>query len=200
MTHTVFFDVLPKKGFTEAYFGMASGLKPIVEQNPGFISVERFQNLGRPDWFLSYSQWTNEQALGAWRCQYDHHGAQVCGRNLVLEDYRLRVGASLSVDQQTTMSAKPHILALVGNFAGVQDFSESANKQFNTVARLFQGVINQDRGIALIDLDLNEGVDQLNSLNLNDLTSSEGSINSGVFEVQRDYGMFDRAQAPSQFA
>ena len=42
MTYSVFFDVLPKKGFADAYFGMASGLKPLVEKNPGFISVERF--------------------------------------------------------------------------------------------------------------------------------------------------------------
>ena len=79
MTYAVFFDVLPKKGFTDAYFGMAAGLKPIVEKNPGFISVERFENLGQAGWYLSYSQWIDEHALSSWRCQHDHHEAQVCG-------------------------------------------------------------------------------------------------------------------------
>ena len=38
---SVLFDVLPKPGHVEQYFSMAAHLKPIVEQNPGFISVER---------------------------------------------------------------------------------------------------------------------------------------------------------------
>ena len=42
---SVLFDVLPKPGHVEQYFSMAAHLKPIVEQNPGFISVERFANL-----------------------------------------------------------------------------------------------------------------------------------------------------------
>jgi len=33
-----------------------------------------------------------------------------------------------------------------------------------------------------------------------DFIISEKSTNAGIYEVQRDYGMFDRAQAPSVFA
>ena len=49
---SVLFDVLPKPGHVEEYFSMAAQLKPIVEQNPGFISVERFANLQNHDWYF----------------------------------------------------------------------------------------------------------------------------------------------------
>jgi heme-degrading monooxygenase HmoA len=45
MTQAVLFDVLPKPGHVDQYFEMAAQLKPIVQQNPGFLSVERFANL-----------------------------------------------------------------------------------------------------------------------------------------------------------
>ncbi|MEA9600457.1 antibiotic biosynthesis monooxygenase [Polynucleobacter sp. AP-Sanab-80-C2] len=189
MTYAVFFDVLPKKGFTGAYFGMAAGLKPIVEKNPGFISVERFENLGQAGWYLSYSQWVDENALGSWRCQHDHHGAQVCGRNLVLEDYRLRVGS-----EQSSGSDKSCILALVGDFSAVQTATESATKSFVNAARLFKGVINPARGIALFDCDFDSALKAKASL------ANQKLFDFGFYEVQRDYGMFDRAQAPTAFA
>jgi heme-degrading monooxygenase HmoA len=39
MTQAVLFDVLPKPGHVDQYFEMAAQLKPIVQQNPGFLSV-----------------------------------------------------------------------------------------------------------------------------------------------------------------
>ena len=190
MTYSVFFDVLPKKGFADAYFGMASGLKPLVEKNPGFISVERFENLGRSGWYLSHSQWVDEHALSSWRCQYDHHGAQVCGRNLVLEDYRLRVGCLTVANQVLNKKA---VIALVGDFSEAQEFVNRAQINMDALPRLFRGIINPNRGIALLDAQI-EDADLLNFVIGQQLT------NVGIYEVQRDYGMFDRAQAPTVFA
>jgi heme-degrading monooxygenase HmoA len=169
---------------------MASGLKPLVEKNPGFISVERFENLGRSGWYLSHSQWADEHALSSWRCQYDHHGAQVCGRNLVLEDYRLRVGCLTVTNQVLNKKA---VVALVGDFSEAQDFVNRVQISMNALPRLFRGIINPNRGIALIDLEIEDSA-------LVDFIISEKSTNAGIYEVQRDYGMFDRAQAPSVFA
>lgn len=192
MTYAVFFDVMPKKGFTDAYFGMAAGLKPMVEMNPGFISVERFENLGEEGWYLSYSQWVDEKALSSWRCQHDHHEAQVCGRNLVLEDYRLRVVSAFL--NSSSESDKSYMLALAGNFEQVQMEAERTQKSLGQVPKLFKGVINPERGIALLDLDAASALKVKNSISNHEL------IDLGMYEVQRDYGMFDRAQAPSVFA
>ena len=189
MTYAVFFDVLPKKGFVDAYFGMAAGLKPIVEKNPGFISVERFENLGKAGWYLSYSQWVDEQALSAWRCQHDHHEAQVCGRSLVLADYRLRVASEQNIE-----SKKACVLSVVGDFEEVQIAAQNLAESCDHEARLFRGVINPARGIALLDCDFEDASKTKSSL------SGHQSIHITVHEVQRDYGMFNRAQAPSVFA
>ena len=189
MTYAVFFDVLPKKGFVDAYFGMAGGLKPIVEKVSGFISVERFENLERSGWYLSLSQWQDENALSSWRCQHDHHEAQVCGRNLVLEDYRLRVAS-----EQKKGSNKSCILALVGDFGEIQIAVGGIAKTYGDLARLFKGVINPARGVALLDSDFDAATKLIKSLPV--LQSTQ----VGIYEVQRDYGMFDRAQAPGVFA
>jgi heme-degrading monooxygenase HmoA len=191
MTYAVFFDVLPKKGFKDAYFGMAAGLKPIVEMNPGFISVERFENLGQVGWYLSYSRWVDEKALSSWRCQHDHHEAQVCGRNLVLEDYRLRVVSTLNTSSE---SDKSYVLALAGNFEQVQMEAGRTQKSLGKVPKLFKDVINPERGIALLDFDAVSALKVKNSISNHEL------IDLGVYEVRRDYGMFDRAQAPNIFA
>ncbi len=192
MTYAVFFDVLPKKGFADAYFGLAGGLKPIVEKIPGFISVERFESLEQAGWYLSYSRWVDEDALGAWRCQQDHHEAQVCGRSLVLEDYRLRVGSTLS--DKGSHSTKPCIAALFGEFEKVKMAAESTQKLFNKAVRLFKGVINPARGIALLDFDL------ANVLEVKATMADQELLDLGLYEIQRDYGMFNRAQAPDVFA
>jgi heme-degrading monooxygenase HmoA len=192
MTYAVFFDVLPKNGFADAYFGMAGGLKPIVEKIPGFISVERFENLEQADWYLSYSQWADEHALSAWRCQGDHHQAQVCGRNLVLEDYRLRVGANLA--EKTPDPLKPCIAALVGEFVRVGEAINSMHNVFDEPARIFRGVINKARGIALFDFNF------VDIAKVQAFMKDRNIVDCELYEVERDYGMFNRAQAPSVFA
>lgn len=196
MTQAVFFDVLPKPNFVDAYFAMAVGLRPIVEQNPGFISVERFANLQKSDWYLSFSQWKNEDSLKQWRCQYDHNGAQVCGRNLVLEDYRLRVGEEKTTDDFAPSNrAREGLAVLVGDFEKIKALVKQADMQLRQ-PRLFKGIINPQRGIALCDLSIEQGAEAM------PLKASQlgAEIDLRWFEVCRDYGMFDRAEAPQQFA
>ena len=41
----VIFEVTPKEGQADTYFDMAAELKPLLLEQPGFLSVERFQSL-----------------------------------------------------------------------------------------------------------------------------------------------------------
>jgi hypothetical protein len=43
-------------------------------------------------------------------------------------------------------------------------------------------------------------LDAVSTLKVKNSISNHELIDLGVYEVQRDYGMFDRAQAPSVFA
>jgi hypothetical protein len=76
----------------------------------------------------------------------------------------------------------------------VQLAAEDASKESDKVARLFKGVINPARGVALLDCDYENALEVKASL------ADRMLINIGIYEVQRDYGMFDRAQAPSIFS
>lgn len=89
----VIFELQPKDGAAARYFELAAQLRPELEGIDGFVSVERFRSLSRPDRYLSLSVWRDEAAVRAWRCHSAHRTAQQEGRSAVLADYRLRVAA-----------------------------------------------------------------------------------------------------------
>lgn len=91
----VIFEVEPKDGHAQRYFDIAAQLKPMLEATDGFLSVERFESLTRPGKFLSLSFWRDEDAVRAWRTHALHRDGQREGREVVFEDYRLRVAAVL---------------------------------------------------------------------------------------------------------
>ncbi|MCU0909050.1 MAG: antibiotic biosynthesis monooxygenase [Rhodobacteraceae bacterium] len=87
----VIFEVEPADGRIEDYLAMAAKMRPLLEQQDGFISVERFQSLTNPTKLLSLSFWRDEEAVRAWRCLGAHRGAQAAGRGGMFAGYRLRV-------------------------------------------------------------------------------------------------------------
>ena len=87
----VIFEVWPNEGRRETYLEMAAGLKPLLEEVDGFISVERFESLTESGKMLSLSFWRDEEAVAAWRAVAAHRKAQSRGRAEVFGDYRLRV-------------------------------------------------------------------------------------------------------------
>jgi heme-degrading monooxygenase HmoA len=91
----VIFEVTPRDGHADAYFKIAAGLRNELEAIDGFISVERFQSLTRPEKFLSLSFWRDEDAVRRWRALQAHRGAQRAGREQHFADYRLRVAQVL---------------------------------------------------------------------------------------------------------
>jgi len=89
----VIFEVWPAEGRRQEYLDIAAGLRPLLEQVDGFISVERFESLTEPGKLLSLSVFRDEAAVEAWRRLEDHRIAQARGRGGVFRDYRLRVAA-----------------------------------------------------------------------------------------------------------
>lgn len=87
----VIFEVIPGEGQKEPYLEMATKMRPLAEAIPGFISVERFESLTNPGKLLSLSFWEDEAAVIRWRQLAAHRGAQKAGREVMFDDYRLRV-------------------------------------------------------------------------------------------------------------
>lgn len=87
----VIFEVEPLAEQKQQYLDIAAGLKPLLEQVDGFISVERFQSLVDDRKILSLSFFRDEAAIREWRRLEQHRAAQCAGRESVFANYRLRV-------------------------------------------------------------------------------------------------------------
>ena len=89
--HVIIFEVYPKQGKADDYFELAAELKPLLEEQPGFIAVERFQSLNDSQKYLSISSWESEEAIKNWRKNIEHQQAQNAGKTSIFSKYRIRV-------------------------------------------------------------------------------------------------------------
>jgi len=93
--HVVFFEVTLKPGKKPAYLDIAAGLRDLLKDQDGFLSIERFQSLTDPEKLLSLSFWRDEDAVTNWRNQEQHRVAQDAGNIDLFQDYRITVAQSL---------------------------------------------------------------------------------------------------------
>lgn len=89
----VIFEVQPKAEYLNEYLRIAAELKPRLMKIDGFISIERFSSLQNSDKILSLSFWKDEASVKQWRNLEEHRQAQKNGRDIIFEDYRLRVSS-----------------------------------------------------------------------------------------------------------
>jgi heme-degrading monooxygenase HmoA len=89
---SVIFEVHPKPGQWDAYLSTAKMLRPELESVDGFVDNIRYKSLARDGWILSLSGWRDEKSVVRWRTAMRHHMAQEKGRSEILLDYHLRVG------------------------------------------------------------------------------------------------------------
>jgi len=85
-------EVNPYAEQFDAYLGMAKMLKPELEATEGFVDNTRYASLTREAWLLSLSSWRDEKSLVRWRVSTKHHKVQQAARDRVFADYRLRIG------------------------------------------------------------------------------------------------------------
>lgn len=89
---SVIFEVRPRPEQWDAYLDNAKLLRPELEQVDGFVDNIRYGSLTREGWIMSLSGWRDEKAVVRWRTTMRHHVAQEKGRSRILLDYHLRVG------------------------------------------------------------------------------------------------------------
>ena len=89
---SVVFEVHPKPEQWDAYLGNAKMLRPELEKVDGFVDNFRYKSLTREGWILSLSGWRDEKSVVRWRTKMRHHEVQEKGRGEILSDYHLRVG------------------------------------------------------------------------------------------------------------
>lgn len=198
-----FFEVQIKPGRVDTYLEMAASLKPLLDRMGGCLSIERFRSLSRPNLLLSYQIWRDEASLTAWRANAQHHAVQCMGRAEIFSDYRIRVaqvvqeqrpGASPWVP--TRMTAYNDPVRRPPTFAVISE-SRRANPPATSLAPsdAFESVYRAGQFVHLFDVPSVDAGDAVGS----ELLADPMTEYFMVFEIYRDYGMFDRAEAPQYY-
>jgi heme-degrading monooxygenase HmoA len=216
----VIFLVEPRTERWNDYLDLAKLLKPRLEAVDGFIDNERFASLRTRDRLLSLSTWRDEKAVVRWRTQGEHHGVQEKGRFEIFADYRLRVGeithdtqppaamtiAAMRLDETETGDAKVATITELTPAAG----SGVAAKPDTFASQL--GLGGGRKGLA--DMETFESIYSPGKLLLLGLwrnadaasawkpahPAGDGTLRHRQVRIIRDYGMFDRREAPQYFA
>jgi heme-degrading monooxygenase HmoA len=215
---SVIFEVHPKSDQWDAYLGNAKMLRPELEQVDGFIDNIRYKSLTREGWILSLSGWRDEKSVVRWRTKMRHHMVQEKGRSEILRDYHLRVGQIT----QDTHIPPGQVLAEqrldeteVGEGTTVilidakrpPQWTETSNPAdcseylgFNPHAggmigwEVFDAVLTPGDLILLLSWRTKEDAEAFE----NTVSLPEGGRLRRV-RVVRDYGMFDRREAPQYY-
>jgi len=215
---SVIFEVHPRPEQWDTYLGNAKMLRPELEAMEGFIDNIRYKSLTREGWILSLSNWRDEKSLVRWRTKMRHHQVQEKGRGEILMDYHLRVG---QLFQDTQL---PQGLALTDQRLDETEAGEGTTLSLITARRpadrreahdiedcaIYLGLNCTAEG--LVGWDVFEAVLAPEELVL--LLSWRNRVAAERFEntlhllathrlrhirVVRDYGMFDRREAPQYY-
>jgi heme-degrading monooxygenase HmoA len=212
---SVIFEVHPKPEQWDAYLGLGKMLKPELEKIEGFVDNIRYRSLRHAGWLLSLSIWRDEKALVRWRTQARHHVVQEKGRSEIFLDYHLRIG-------QLTQDTRPP----AGHALSEQRLDETETGEATTItlidARRPPEWVNETsaddvakwlgfpaNAPGLVAWDVFDAVltpgDIILLVSWRDGAAAEAfegavSLQAGArlrrVRVVRDYGMFDRREAP----
>jgi heme-degrading monooxygenase HmoA len=196
----VIFEVQPKKTRWDDYLALAKALKPKLEAMDGFIDNERFASRRTEGRLLSLSIWRDEKSVVRWRSHGEHHGVQEKGRFEVFEDYHLRVGEVIA-DNAPPQGMRTEATRL--------DATESGEATLVTITEGTEMSFGLDPvAPSLVDHEVFESIYNKGKLLL--LASWRDAVAVGRFTpparlrhravlIIRDYGMFDRREAPQFF-
>jgi heme-degrading monooxygenase HmoA len=216
---SVLFEVQPKPDRWDRYLEYAKLLKPELEQIDGFVDNIRYRSLTREGWLLSLSNWRDEKSLVRWRTQAKHHAVQQKGRAEVFRDYHLRVG-QLTHDtglpegqflrEQRLDATEVGAATTVGLLDARRPAAPIAASEPVEVAAglglraeaagliawdVFEAVLTPGAVIALMSWR-----DQAAAEAFERATALGAGVRLRRIRVVRDYGMFDRREAPQYYA
>jgi heme-degrading monooxygenase HmoA len=193
-------------------------LRPELEQVDGFVDNIRYRSLTREGWILSLSGWRDEKSVVRWRTRMPHYMVQEKGRSEILLDYHLRVG---QVTQDTRLP-EGHALheqrldeTEVGAGTTVTLVDAKRSPEWVKEAKLDD--VAEWLGLApdasdLVGLDVFDAVltpgDIILLMSWRDAAAAEAFESTVTprddarlrrVRVVRDYGMFDRREAPQYY-
>jgi heme-degrading monooxygenase HmoA len=214
---SVIFEVQPRPDQWDAYLGHAKMLRPELEQIEGFVDNIRYRSLTRDGWLLSLSNWRDEKALVRWRTQAGHHAVQEKGRGGVLFDYHMRIGqfthdTRLPKGQTLREQRLDETDAGEGTALTLVDSRRPAGERDADAHEIAASLGHRADTAGLIRLDVFDAVltpgDMILLTTWRDAAAAQGfepaqALGQGArlrrVRVIRDYGMFDRREAPQYY-
>lgn len=200
------FEVTPKSDGYQRYLDIAATLRLALEKHDGFLFIDRYRSLSRSETILSHSLWRDEASLAAWRTFEPHHHAQVAGREQVFADYRLRIADVVFARTLQTADWRPTRPSSYNEPAArpprhivVATSSETPSGREPT--ERFESLNQPGEFLSLYEVDNFEtGMLQIAALTDSILSgTASGSTSFRLCEVERDYGMFERREAPQYY-
>ncbi|ASV96898.1 antibiotic biosynthesis monooxygenase family protein [Paraburkholderia aromaticivorans] len=211
-------EVNPKPEQFDAYLGMAGMLRPELEKIEGFIDNTRYASLTREGWLLSLSSWRDEKSLVRWRTTTSHHKIQQAARDRVFADYRLRIGQVVSDNQvpagqvlreqrlDVTETGRGTAVTLL-DAARSPEWLEQTDAEgvakslgVDTSAPglvswdVFEALMTPGDVIAVVTWRNQAAVEAFER----DARKADG-LRQRSIRIVREYGMFDRREAPQYF-
>jgi heme-degrading monooxygenase HmoA len=216
---SVIFEVNRKPDHIDEYLDLAKELKPILQKVEGFVDNERFESQLRQGWLLSHSTWRDEKSVVRWRTEGKHHGVQEKGRFQIFEDYHLRVGEVVS-DTAPPPEAPIRELRLDETETGVAKYATftEITPQVGATLGAEPQMIRAHLGLSLNSPGLSNH-DVWKSITVEgklallcgwkDIVTARAwrpspfaaakDIRHRIVRVVRDYGMYDRREAPQYY-
>ncbi|MEO9653279.1 MAG: antibiotic biosynthesis monooxygenase [Roseobacter sp.] len=189
--HALFFEVRLKSGHLPHYFEHVARLRPVLEQHTGLKFLDRYTALDDSDLLLSHQLWESEDAIIKWRKDATHRRSQSAGRQVHFADYRIRVGAR--VLHWTSAQQNPQPPAGIGDDDTYVVAFYSTETVVAPACASFESVNTEGKFIALAGADNYTAARHLLDKNLD----APGLDEAAIYSIRRDYGQFDRGQAPT---
>ncbi len=196
------FEVLPRPGHEDQYFRSAAALRPLLAGHDGLLFLDRYRSESRPGIILSHSHWRDEASLARWRADGQHHAAQCAGRREHFQDYRIRISHVLRAIARTGEDTH---YAEDGAYADPETnaasylaiLSTRSTRVTSTTANgeTFRSVTDSAALLTVVHLATPENGHAL----LDRVRTRPDMTHAMLCRVSRDYGMFDRAEAPQYF-
>jgi heme-degrading monooxygenase HmoA len=197
----VIFEVQPKADRWDDYLSFAKQLRPKLVATEGFIDNERFKSRRTEGRVLSLSIWRDEKSVVRWRTHGEHHGVQEKGRFEVFEDYHLRVGEIVRdsdaktlpqqrLDETEVGAAKRVTITELAGPADASHFGLDAKAQGLIDHELFESITNEGKLLLLASWRDDAAADAF---------KPRAATRHRSVRVIRDYGMFERREAPQYY-
>ncbi|MGE5336317.1 MAG: antibiotic biosynthesis monooxygenase family protein [Gemmatimonadota bacterium] len=187
------FEVTPRPGAQDEYLAIAARLRPALDAIGGCLFIDRFRSLRRPGSLLSFQIWRDEASLVRWRVEGEHHRAQTLGRSRIFSDYRLRIAQVIRDERDDGALWRPQRLspyndpaARAPRYVAIAE-SRSAGLSHGTATESFESIYRPGAFAHVFDLMSPDDAT---------LAALGQAQRLRVCEIERDYGMFDRSEAP----